>query len=344
VSAAGKLDEMRLRVLPDVTAPEVLTGVQIVLDTSAIAGFATATTADVSGDEPKPAAGCDADGTTVTCRLSGSLYRSLGYQMPYLLVRLKDGAELGQSGALTVTLKSDQMGPIIARSVISVADDVDLAAGPHHPTTTVAPGGVVDQPIEITNLGDKPVKGAALQLVVNTSGLDAAKTFDNCAYAADNHDIYCKFTEELAPGTTYRLAAPTAPRAGARRVRGPVQDDRLEHGQQRRVRVREDSGRLVVGVRFGLRVRFGLAGRWRRRGRRGGGWSRRWRAADHGLEHDAGRRRRIVAAGDRGLPFLPRPPEAHQLLRLNDVAVAGRGIPAAELTDIVRFDVATCTS
>jgi hypothetical protein len=168
---------------------------------------ATVATADLSGDQPKPSSDCTTEQAIVTCK-PGNIYRNIGVGLPALLVELKDGAELGRSGTLTVTFKSDQTAPLVAKPTISVADDVDLAAGPHHPTTTVKPGDAVEQPIEITNTGTKPVRSAGLQLVVNVNGLVGAPEYSNCAYPSNDNVIFCKFDEELAPGTTYRIAAP----------------------------------------------------------------------------------------------------------------------------------------
>ncbi|WP_433294032.1 hypothetical protein ACQP2F_32070 [Actinoplanes sp. CA-030573] len=110
-------------------------------------------------------------------------------------------AALGKTGKLTITLTADGIEPVVATAPVTVAEAVDLAAGPAR-TISAKPGASFKAAVQVHNTTDTVVHGAAL-----TFGTDYAfgnpKQFANCFYA-DGFLNTCVFDQDLQPGVTYQ--------------------------------------------------------------------------------------------------------------------------------------------
>ncbi|HEX8626774.1 MAG TPA: hypothetical protein VF755_01215, partial [Catenuloplanes sp.] len=212
VSEAGKWFSLSLR--PAAAGPFRLDNSQLVIDTADVADFATAWVPSFNENgPPTPAKNCTTAGTRITCD-NGSMWYG-GPTLPYLVVQAKPGAEIGRSGKLTITVTADGIAPLVATPKITVADDVDLAVRIGKTPVTGERGKPVAVPIEVSNTGSKPVKGAALR-VVAYQGMQVAGKYTNCGYDRGDQQVHCRFDAELAPGATYVLSDPTlAVRANA---------------------------------------------------------------------------------------------------------------------------------
>ena len=203
VSTAGKWTRMQLR--PTGEARPVLHDVKLAIDTAGVAGFATAWVAQFREDGPAtPSDDCTVVGTVTTCTL-GTLTGSLGYSLPYLVVEAEDGAEVGTSGTFTVTLTAKDQPALVATPTVTVADDVDIAAGPVGFAVEGRPGERVAASVEVTNTGTRPVRGAMAR-VIAAQGLTLAGRYTNCRYRVSGDEALCRFDEHLAPGATYAMA------------------------------------------------------------------------------------------------------------------------------------------
>lgn len=222
VTPAGKLTIMDLRAGPG--APARLTDVKVVIDATAVADFATAWVPSFPGGEegeedPVPAPECAVAGAVTTC--SWAVRTDDAGWLPRLVVAAKEGAAVGRSGKLPITFSAAGVDPLTTTPTISVAEDVDLAAGPAGPKVTLEPGKLVELPIEIRNTATKPVDGVVAAFVGEADGLRLAGRYTNCVYRSMGDEAWCRFDQELAAGTTYRVGAPVvqlrpdADRAGA---------------------------------------------------------------------------------------------------------------------------------
>jgi hypothetical protein len=214
VSAAGKWTGLHLR--PVTAARPILDDVRIVIDTAGVSDIATAWIPQFQPDGTvKPWTDCTAAGSVTTC----SLHRLTdfdGYLLPYLVVQAKDGAELGKAGPLSVTFTAKDLAPIVTTPTITVADDIDLVAGPAGFKTGADLGKPVPTTIELANTGTKPVHGAVARFVA-MQGLGIAGRYTNCEYNKHGDVAYCRFGQDLAPGSTYTLdGSPILLRADAK--------------------------------------------------------------------------------------------------------------------------------
>lgn len=205
VSEAGKVFSLWLR--PSTDEPWRLDHTKLVVDTADIAEFATAWVPSYTEDgKTTPAKYCTTEGTRLTCDVGTTYWVGLG--LPGLMVQAKKGAEVGRSGRLTVTVTADGLAPLVATPKVTVADDIDLAVSVAKTPVTGERGKPVTVPIQVTNTGTKPVKGAALR-IVGFDGLQHSGRYTNCGYDGGVQQVYCRFDEALAPGSTYVLSDPT---------------------------------------------------------------------------------------------------------------------------------------
>ena len=185
---------------------------KLVIDTSAVADFATAWVANYDEDgKPYPAKYCTPAGNVLTCEL-GTTY---SWGLPSMVVEAKPGAELGSSGPIAISFSGDGVGTVTAKPKITVAADVDLAVTVSPTAVLAKPGEQVIAPVLITNPGPKAVDGAAVRLV-GYDGLQRSGNYRNCGYDQGDQQMYCRFDTVLEPGATYVFGdAPLQVRADA---------------------------------------------------------------------------------------------------------------------------------
>jgi LPXTG-motif cell wall-anchored protein len=206
----GKAFPLRLNAA-DPEAGYALKNVKVTIDTSAAADLLTATAATNPYADPS----CSTAGTITTCDLD-TLASHTEFGEATMVVKATKGAEPGSSGKLTVTLAADGIQPLVATTTITVAQQVDLAAGIAATVPEAKPGESVTPGLQITNLSDKPVDGAGIRLAVY-DGLKRTGDFENCYHLSDEVEYFCRFDATLEPGATYVLdGKPTAVRATAK--------------------------------------------------------------------------------------------------------------------------------
>jgi hypothetical protein len=201
VSQAGKWFDLTLR--ENGAGVIHLEDARLVIDTADVAEFATAWVPSFNESGERVASkDCTTAGSRITCELGIRWSPAL---LPYLFVQAKEGAEVGRSGHVTVTLTAKSVGPVVATPKVTVADDVDLAVSLEKRIVDGEPGKRVAVPIEVTNKGTKPVKGAVMR-VLGTGDLEIAGRYTNCEYSDQNDEVFCRFDEELAASATYVLS------------------------------------------------------------------------------------------------------------------------------------------
>lgn len=108
-----------------------------------------------------------------------------------------EDAQPGDSGDLVVSFEAagGRRGSYTSR--VRVGEGVDLAGGPFT-TATSKPGGRVNVPLVVANVGEKTVTGfvAVFDLPYSIRTKDR---FSNCRYS-DDHLISCQFDEEIPVG------------------------------------------------------------------------------------------------------------------------------------------------
>lgn len=205
VTPAGKFTRLDLQA--GGAALDRLTNVKLVIDATAVADFARAwvPTFQAEGD-PIPSKDCAVAGAITTCTWAART--AFAGWLPQLKVEAKEGAEVGRSGKLPITFTADGVEALTTTPTITVAEDVDLVAGPVAVRATAKPDALVEAPIEIRNNGTKPVDGVVARFTGETAGLRIAGRYTNCVYRTNGDESWCRFDQELAPGTTYRVGAP----------------------------------------------------------------------------------------------------------------------------------------
>lgn len=186
--------------------PVSLRNVRMVVDTAELSGFADL--AVLSYDPqgiPSPAKYCTTAGTLLTCDLGD---RSVNGWLAWLTVQARPGAALGRSGRLKVTVSADGLAPLVATPKITVAEDVDLAVRVGRTPVSSERGRGVTVPIQVVNMGQKPVGGVVLRVEAR-EGLRLAGRYTNCGYRPEGQEVYCRFAEQLAAGATYGLSDQT---------------------------------------------------------------------------------------------------------------------------------------
>jgi hypothetical protein len=205
VTPAGKFTRLDLRALPG--APAQIAKVEVVIDATEIAEFATAWVPNFTGDgDPVPSPDCAVAGAVTTCSWA-SRSAWIGW-LPNLVVQAKEGAEIGRSGKLAISFVAEGFDKLTTTPTITVVDDIDLAAGPAGQKATTKPDARVEAPVEIRNTGTKPVDGVVARFTGETAGLRLDGRYTNCVYRPAGDEAWCRFDQVLAPGTTYRVGAP----------------------------------------------------------------------------------------------------------------------------------------
>lgn len=139
---------------------------------------------------------CGAEGPTLTCDFPALTVRAHGYEpLDNLIVRPIEGAQAGDTGAVTVTV-----GELTGTFDVTLADLVGLAAEPEVGTSG-APGSTATFAPGVTNTGDKPVQGVVFNAGAGSLNVEFERRFSNCLYAPG--EFYCTIDDLLEPGKTY---------------------------------------------------------------------------------------------------------------------------------------------
>jgi hypothetical protein len=189
---------------------ETFTNVTLSIDTSALAGVATATSADSR---------CSASGTEINCAL-GTVTTSdfiSSFTTVDIHVKAASGAVAGQSGQLTMTGSADGIPPAPAfqPSTITLADGPDLVT----PTTSqaftgVTRGSTITMPhITLDNVGSQSAEGVTMVFMAPYE-FPITHLARNCEYASYPTTgigwtvASCYFDNVIQPGATYTLKRP----------------------------------------------------------------------------------------------------------------------------------------
>ncbi|MBB2942244.1 hypothetical protein FB565_001957 [Actinoplanes lutulentus] len=147
-------------------------------------------------------------GTVLVCARPFELEVGPSPEAGHFGVALKasGSAVAGESGTLTATFGADGVTEATDQVTITVADDVDLAAGESY-ALGVTPGEAFTASLRVTNTTAKVVRGADVRSHAGYA-FEAAEKFSNCVYREDDRLTGCVFEHDLLPGTTYEVALP----------------------------------------------------------------------------------------------------------------------------------------
>lgn len=188
----------------------VLSEATVRIDGTALTGIATVTARGGRGT-------CRSDGAVTTCTVPNlPAGQDSPLALPVLHFQPAESANVGQHGTVTITVTSPGTAPAIRTSTITISEPVDLAAG-DQAFIKATPGETPELPFVLRNVGDTAVRGAELTFQ-SGPGLVPRKHYSNCRYTP--YMTHCRFDDELAPGTEYRLAEP--PLAVASDIESPA--------------------------------------------------------------------------------------------------------------------------
>ncbi len=177
---------------------------KVVVDISEIASFATVRMTHVNEGGQ-----CTPEGTRITCDIGGVGYRQ-GH-LPGLFLERKHSAEPVGVGQLAVTLSGEGLEPFVARTRVTVLDEVDLAVRVADTPVVAEPGKPLMLPIEVSNVGTTPAYGFILTLG-GEDGVEVIGDHSNCRYQAQQAEYidwaYCQVDEVLEPGAKHLLPVP----------------------------------------------------------------------------------------------------------------------------------------
>ncbi len=180
----------------------LLEHVTVTVDAAGLAGVATITPADWW------AARCTTADTVLTCEVAD--YNVGAISAPETVVGFDvkpvAGVKLGAVGTLRATLAADGLAPMSKTAKFTIAEGVDLTAGPDL-TVSAAPGGKVTLPYSVRNSGRTVAHGAVLSFSKPEAAEFGAK-YRNCQYT--DWWVICTFDSDLAAGKDYALADPQA--------------------------------------------------------------------------------------------------------------------------------------
>lgn len=183
---------------------------RLTVDVSGLAGVAEVTWPE----------NCAPSGSTAVCdvpEIPTSLYG--GHEQVRLKVHAVAGAAVGAQG--TITYAAEATGGPDGRLVApheSFATHVTVGSGPDlgiarpKPIKGVEPGSTLDVPFTVTNGGDLPAEGFALEMWT-TYGLNLTTKFPQCTPTALDGPgplthYTCEFDTVVQPGATVELPAP----------------------------------------------------------------------------------------------------------------------------------------
>lgn len=191
--------------------PDTLTDAELVFDTSGIDRFGTLSL--TSNGRDRQSWTCTTAKSTTTCAVEPVQAYGVTYGLPNLVVTARKGAKVGDDGTLKVTVRSKEVAPIQARTTVTVARLVDLAAQPLATAEPVAPGATVQHRVAVKNNGPAAsTRGVAVRINADEA-FDFGPRYRNCQYAVDTladsvNLAWCTFAEPIAAGAAYELSAP----------------------------------------------------------------------------------------------------------------------------------------
>ncbi|MCU7724035.1 hypothetical protein ODJ79_09940 [Actinoplanes sp. KI2] len=165
----------------------------------------------LAGVSLRPAAGVDGctavSPTTVTCEVANSHDAVDPFEttLQFAAEISATAAALGETGKVTYTLSGDGIQTVTKTVDVTVAEGVDLAAGPDK-TISVKPGAGFDAGLQVHNNSDSVVHGAAVVFLTDYP-FASTQQFSNCFYG-DGQVTACTFDQDLQPGASYQLAMP----------------------------------------------------------------------------------------------------------------------------------------
>ncbi len=158
--------------------------------------------------------------TTYRCAESAVWTRGpeRSHQLDSTALRAADNARPGTSGTLRVTVTADGVQPASTTAAITIAEPVNLAAGPQFQVSGKL-GAPITVEASVRNTGGAAVDGVALRFRVEPA-FEPVQQFRNCRYSTGSL-AYCEFPQRLEPGQEYRVALPfrVAPTTGRPVVR-----------------------------------------------------------------------------------------------------------------------------
>jgi hypothetical protein len=179
-----------------------LTDAVVSIDTTKLAGVASATVVTYDG---RP--NCTSAATSITCPLGAVTVNAdeAGQVLVNLDFTPVTGARPEQKGEVTFTLSGRGRAPVVKTSTVTIAEGVNLTAGPNI-TEASKPGGQVTIPATVRNSGTTIVHETVLDTYLQFDAFAFSKRFSNCEYAGSR--AVCHFNDDLAPGQEYSLSEP----------------------------------------------------------------------------------------------------------------------------------------
>jgi hypothetical protein len=172
------------------------------IDTTKLAGVASATATEIPG-RPK----CTTAAGSITCPI-GELAVSAnngGQGLFDLAFTPATGAQLDQKGEVTFTLTARDRDPLVKTSTVTIAEGVNLTAGPDLALQS-KPGGQVAMPATVRNSGTTTVHETVFDTSLPYDAFTFTKRYSNCGYAGSW--VVCRFHDDLLPGKEYTLSEP----------------------------------------------------------------------------------------------------------------------------------------
>jgi LPXTG-motif cell wall-anchored protein len=203
VAPGGDTQDAFVGLIGGKDTPATLTHVQMVIDASEIARFATVV----------PAPGCTTKKAIITCSIVSVDGRGGHYVLPSIAVKSRTSSQPGDTGTLRVRVLSKEAAPLHGNAPVTVIRDVDLGGVSRSPGSIDAEpvgfGQLVKQPIGISNAGHFTARGVGVIFSYDPRFEPVAK-YSNCGYytAAHYTQIFCKFTDRIPAGATYQLDQP----------------------------------------------------------------------------------------------------------------------------------------
>jgi hypothetical protein len=181
-------------------------GLRLTIDTAALpAGLTVDTSNNVQWD-------CTTASTEVTCSYEVTananwlVYSNTSYldSSFFLTVTAADGAAPA-TGSVSVTATADGLNTASTTARFAVARNVYLKSG-DSVSQTLKAGDTYQAQFAVTNAGKQAVHGVWLW-VDSDLGFNYTTKFANCRYNAE-HQAFCYFANDLAPGVTYQVGTP----------------------------------------------------------------------------------------------------------------------------------------
>ncbi|GAA4587662.1 hypothetical protein BJY16_008295 [Actinoplanes octamycinicus] len=178
----------------------LLHNVKVTLDAAGLAGVAT-----VADLWPATGGDCATAGTVTTCSYETLDVSIIDAYPLHASFKADKGVAAGAKGTYRVTAQADDLPVSEATGAVTVAEAVNLIAGPEIKLSG-KPGATVGLSPTVRNAGGATVHGAVLSSSTGSSSAAYVARYKNCFYT--DVQFYCTFDQDLAPGRQYGLSAP----------------------------------------------------------------------------------------------------------------------------------------